>query len=47
MFFLTIVTLNLGLYAVMVYSGIVNKTLIAMMLAGLAGVLAVIEYAGT
>ena len=31
----------------MVYSGTLNKTLIAMMLAGLAGVLAVIAYAGT
>ncbi len=47
LFFLTVVTLDLGLYALMVYSGIVNKTLIAMMLAGLAGVLAVIAYTGT
>jgi hypothetical protein len=44
--FLILVTLNRGLYALMVYSGTLNKTLIAMMLAGLAGVLAVIIYAG-
>jgi hypothetical protein len=41
-FFLSLVTLNLGLYALMVYSGTLNKTLIAMMAVGLAGVLGVI-----
>lgn len=45
-FFLILVTLNLGLYAVMVYCGTLSKTLIARMLAGLAGVLAVIALAG-
>jgi hypothetical protein len=44
LFFLIVVTLNLGLYALMVYTGTLNKTLIAMMLAGLAGVLIVIAY---
>ena len=44
LFFLTIVTLDLGLYSLMVYSGALNKTLIAMMLAGLAGVLAVVAW---
>jgi hypothetical protein len=46
LFFLIIVTINLGLYALMVYSGTLNKTLIAMMVGGLAGVLAVIAYGG-
>jgi hypothetical protein len=46
LFFLIILTLNLGLYALMVYTGTLNKTLIAMMLAGLAGVLAVIAFSG-
>jgi hypothetical protein len=46
LFFLTVLTIDLGLYALMVYSGTLNKTLIAMMLAGLAGVLAVIGYGG-
>lgn len=40
--FLIVVTLELGLYALMVYTGTLNKTLIAMMLAGLGGVLIVI-----
>ncbi len=44
LFFLILVTLNLGLYSLMVYTGTLNKTLIAMMLAGLAGVLMVIAY---
>jgi hypothetical protein len=44
LFFLILVTLDLGLYALMVYTGTLNKTLIAMMLAGLAGVLIVIAY---
>src|SRR5262245_9668466 len=44
MSFLILVTLDLGLYALMVYTGTLNKTLIAMMLGGLAGVLAVIAY---
>src|SRR5436305_1661787 len=38
-FFLTIVTLNLGLYAIMVYTGSLNTTLIGMMLGGLAATL--------
>ncbi len=44
--FLSVVTIDLGLYAVMVYSGTLNRTLIAMMLAGLAGVLASIAFGG-
>jgi hypothetical protein len=47
LFFLGIVTIDLGLYALMVYAGTLNKTLIAMMLTGLAGVLAVIAFAGS
>jgi hypothetical protein len=47
LFFLIVVTLDLGLYAVMVYSGTLNRTLIAMMLAGLVGVLLVIAYGGS
>jgi multisubunit Na+/H+ antiporter MnhC subunit len=46
LFFLMMVTLDLGLYALMVYSGTLNKTLIGMMLAGLAGVLLTIAYGG-
>ncbi len=46
LFFLSVVTIDLGLYAVMVYSGTLNRTLIAMMLAGLVGVLAFIAYVG-
>lgn len=46
LFFLIIVTINLGLYALMVYSGTLNKTLIAMMIGGLAGVLSVVAYNG-
>jgi hypothetical protein len=45
-FFLIVLTLDLGLYALMVYTGTLNKTLIAMMLAGLAAVLAIIACAG-
>jgi hypothetical protein len=44
--FLNLVTLNLGLYAVMVYSGTLNKTLIGMMLGGLATTLTVFAYPG-
>ncbi len=44
--FLNIVTLNLGLYAVMVYSGTLNKTLIGMMLGGLTATLAILKYTG-
>jgi hypothetical protein len=47
LFFLIVVTLDLGLYAVMVYSGTLNRTLIAMMLAGLGGVLLVVAYGGS
>jgi hypothetical protein len=46
LFFLIIVTLNLGLYAVMVYSGTLNLTLIGMMLGGLAATLWIIAYTG-
>jgi hypothetical protein len=46
LFFLIITTLNLGLYAVMVYTGTLNRTLIAMMITGLAGVLAIIAAGG-
>jgi hypothetical protein len=46
LFFLTVLTLDLGLYALMVYSGTLNRTLIAMMLAGLAEVVAIILYNG-
>ncbi len=45
-FFLIIVTLNLGLYAVMVYTGTLNQTLIGMMLGGLAATLGIIAYTG-
>jgi hypothetical protein len=45
-FFLIIVTLNLGLYAVMVYSGTLNTTLIGMTLGGLAATLGIIAYTG-
>jgi hypothetical protein len=45
-FFLSILTMNLGLYAVMVYSGTLNKTLIGMMLGGLIATLATILYSG-
>ncbi len=46
LFFLSILTIDLGLYALMVYSGTLNKTLIGMMLGGLVAVLGVIAYAG-
>jgi hypothetical protein len=46
LFFLVLVTLNLGLYAVMVYTGTLNKTLIGMMLGGLAATLVTIWYGG-
>jgi hypothetical protein len=42
LFFLSILTIDLGLYALMVYSGTLNKTLIGMMLGGLAGVLGLV-----
>jgi hypothetical protein len=45
-FFLTIVTVNLGLYAIMVYSGTLNTTLIGMMLGGLAATLGTLTYFG-
>lgn len=45
-FFLIVVTLNLGLYAIMVYSGTLNTTLIGMMLGGLAATLGTIAYTG-
>ena len=47
LFFLSILTIDLGLYALMVYSGTLNKTLIGMMLGGLAGVFGVIALAGS
>jgi hypothetical protein len=45
-FFLSIVTLDLGLYSVMVYSGTLNKTSIGMMLGGLAATLGTLVYTG-
>lgn len=45
-FFLSMVTMDLGLYAVMVYSGTLNKTLIGMMLGGLAATLGTLAYTG-
>jgi hypothetical protein len=45
-FFLSMLTLNLGLYSVMVYSGTLNKTLIGMMLAGLAATVGTLVYTG-
>jgi hypothetical protein len=45
-FCLTMVTLDLGLYSVMVYSGTLNKTLIGMMLGGLAATLGTLVYTG-
>jgi hypothetical protein len=45
-FFLSIVTLNLGLYAVMVYSGSLNTKLIGMMAGGLAATVGTIAYSG-
>ena len=45
-FFLSMVTLDLGLYSVMVYSGALNKTLIGMMLGGLAATLGTLVYTG-
>lgn len=44
--FLPIITLNLGLSTVMVYSGTLNKTLIGMMLGGLTTTLATLVFAG-
>ncbi len=46
LFFLIIVTLNLGLYAVMVYTGTLNLTLIGMMSSGLAATLLTLAYTG-
>jgi hypothetical protein len=45
-FFLAIVTLNLGLYAVMVYTGSLNTTLVGMMVGGLAATLGTIALVG-
>ncbi|WP_165226022.1 hypothetical protein [Aquisphaera insulae] len=45
-FFLSMVTLNLGLYSVMVYSGTLNKTLIGMMLGGSIALLGTLLYTG-
>src|SRR5262245_4566350 len=45
-FYLSIITLNLGLYATMVYSGSLNMGLVGMMVGGLIGTLASIAYAG-
>ena len=45
-FFMIVVTLNLGLYAIMVYSGTLDTTLIGMMSGGLAAILATIAYTG-
>jgi hypothetical protein len=46
LFFLSVLTLDLGLYAVMVYSGTLNRTPIAMMLTGLVGVLTILAWGG-
>jgi hypothetical protein len=45
-FFLGVVTLNLGLYALMVYPRTLNTTLIGMMLGGLAATVGIIAYVG-
>jgi hypothetical protein len=45
-FFLIVVTLNLGLYAIMVYTGTLNKTLIGMMLGGLVATLGILAFTG-
>jgi hypothetical protein len=45
-FFLSMLTLDLGLYSVMVYSGTLNKTLIGMMLGGLAATLGTLLCTG-
>ena len=45
-FFLIVVTLNLGLYAIMVYTGSLNKTLIGMMLGGLVATLTALAFGG-
>jgi hypothetical protein len=45
-FFLSMVTLDLGLYSVMVNSGTLNKTLIGMMLGGLAATFGTLMYTG-
>ena len=45
-FFLSMVTLDLGLYSVMVHSGTLNKTLIGIMLGGLAATLGTLVYTG-
>jgi hypothetical protein len=45
-FFLSVVTLNLGLYAVMVYTGTLNIALIGMMLGGLLATVGTLIYAG-
>ena len=45
-FVLSIVSLNLGLSAVMVYSGSLNTSLIGMMAGGLAATIGTIAYAG-
>lgn len=46
LFFLTMVTLDLGLYAIMVYSGSLNWNLIGMMLGGLLAIVAVVMFGG-
>jgi hypothetical protein len=45
-FFLSMVNLDLGLCSVMVYSGTLNKTLIGMMLGGVAATLGTLVYTG-
>jgi hypothetical protein len=45
-FFLSIVTVDLGLYSLMVYSGTLNKTLIGVMLGGLTATLGTLMYTG-
>jgi hypothetical protein len=46
LFFLSLITLDLGLYSITVYSGTLNKTLIGMMLGGLAVTLGTLVYTG-
>ncbi len=44
--FLSVVTINLGLYAIMVYTGTLNRTLIGMMLGGLVATLGTLSLTG-
>ncbi len=46
-FFLSMMTIDLGLYAIMVYTGSLNRTLIGLMLGGSASVLMIIVLTGS